>query len=231
MIVTAAPRPPELDRKIAVLTGLRSEARLLERHTDKNSLIVQCAASVPERARHLVDAMVAAGATHCLSFGIAGGLAPDLPSGAIVIAESIAADHKVWPCDPAWVRRLSAALPAAHVGGIWGSDRILAGSGTKARLYHASHALTCDMESHILAAAAAAARLPFTAIRAVCDPAAFALPPAALLPLRPNGKPDLAAILRALIRQPRQLPALLRLASHNGRAHHALAQTVTAITA
>jgi adenosylhomocysteine nucleosidase len=44
-------------------------------------------------------------------------------------------------------------------------------------------------------------------------PAHRALPPAALVNLRQDGTPDIAAVLRSVIRQPRQLPALLRVAA------------------
>jgi hypothetical protein len=63
------------------------------------------------------------------------------------------------------------------------------------------------MESHI--AAAEAHGLPFAACGVIIDPAHRVLPPAALVNLRPDGTPDIAAVLRSVIRQPYQLPALL----------------------
>src|SRR5207247_2534193 len=69
-----------------------------------------------------------------------------------------------------------------------------------------------DMESHLAARIAAAHGLPFTACRVIVDPAHRNLPPAALLALRPDGSPDVPAVLRSVMEQPRQLPDLMRLA-------------------
>jgi adenosylhomocysteine nucleosidase len=76
--------------------------------------------------------------------------------------------------------------------------------------------------SHIAAAAAEAHDLPFAACRVIIDPAHRALPPAALVNLRQDGTPDIAAVLRSVIRQPRQLPALLRVAADARAAQLAL---------
>jgi hypothetical protein len=67
------------------------------------------------------------------------------------------------------------------------------------------------MESHLAAEIAAANRIPFVACRVVLDPAHRTLPPAALIPLTHDGKPNIPAILRSVVGDPGQLPALLRL--------------------
>lgn len=173
--------------------------------------------------------MLAAGARRCLSFGLAGGLAPDLPAGSLVIAARVVSAQGRYDCDAAWVQQLSASLPGAHVGDLWGQETILAAPGLKQAVYHGTQCLACDMESQVVGAAATTAGLPFVALRVVCDPADFALPPAALLPLRDDGAPNLPAILRSLLRQPRQLPALMVLARHNQSALKALAVAAAAI--
>jgi hypothetical protein len=66
------------------------------------------------------------------------------------------------------------------------------------------------MESHIAAAAAQAHGLPFAASRVIIDHAQLALPPAALVHLRPDGTPDVAAVLRSVFRQPRAAQLALR---------------------
>jgi hypothetical protein len=68
------------------------------------------------------------------------------------------------------------------------------------------------MESHIVAQIAKAHGLPVAAIRVITDPSARALPAVAVASMRPNGTTDIAAMLRFLVRQPSQLPALLRTA-------------------
>jgi adenosylhomocysteine nucleosidase len=78
----------------------------------------------------------------------------------------------------------------------------------KADLHQTTGALAVDMESHIVARVAQRRHLPFTATRVICDPAHHALPPAARIAMKADGGIDLAAVLRSLLAQPSQLPAL-----------------------
>jgi adenosylhomocysteine nucleosidase len=60
-------------------------------------------------------------------------------------------------------------------------------------------------------------------IRAVCDAAERDLPPAALAALDAHGAIGLSRLIGSIIRSPRQLPALFRLAGDAKAAHHTLA--------
>jgi hypothetical protein len=82
----------------------------------------------------------------------------------------------------------------------------------KRTLYIQTGAMAVDMESHIVAGVAAAHGLPMAAIRVITDPAARALPAAALAAMGPNGATDIPAMLRSVLRRPREVPALLRTA-------------------
>jgi hypothetical protein len=82
----------------------------------------------------------------------------------------------------------------------------------KQLLYAQTRAVAVDMESHIAAAIAAAHRIPFAAARVVIDPADRPLPPAALVGLRSDGTADVGAVFRSVLKQPSQLPALVRTA-------------------
>lgn len=203
---------------LAVLTGLAAEARLVRAGT------VRCAAADPQKARRLMQDMIAGGVRRCISFGLAGGLEPGLPPGTIVIGSHVVCRDGSWLCDLEWQQQLAAAIPAAQVGGVWGTDAIVADAADKARLHQHSHCLIADMESHIVAECAATARLPFVVVRVICDPVDFTLPAAALLPLRADGAPNLAGVLLALLRRPTQLPDLLRLGQHHQRAMKSLAK-------
>jgi adenosylhomocysteine nucleosidase len=70
-------------------------------------------------------------------------------------------------------------------------------------------AVAVDMESHIAAAYAAEAGLPFAAVRVISDPADRALPEVARAAIKPDGKIDLRKILRGVVRNPRTLRALV----------------------
>jgi adenosylhomocysteine nucleosidase len=63
-----------------------------------------------------------------------------------------------------------------------------------------------------VARAGAALGIPFVVLRAIADPAVRDLPPAALVPLRMDGNPDVGQVFASLLRRPHQLPSLLALA-------------------
>jgi len=87
------------------------------------------------------------------------------------------------------------------------------------------NAAAVDMESAAIARAAIDAAVPFMALRAVLDDAQTTLPPTALAGLGADGKPDLAAIARAIVKRPHDIPGLIRLGSANVKAKRALTRT------
>jgi adenosylhomocysteine nucleosidase len=120
------------------------------------------------------------------------------------------------------VEALRQHLTGAHVGTITGSDAIVASVPEKQSLYATTGALAVDMESHIAVRVAARHGLPFAIVRVISDAADHALPPAALVGMRPDGGIALGAVLGSLARNPRQLPALIRTGGDAGRAFAAL---------
>lgn len=208
------------------LTGLRAESRSLLAASPCENIDIVCTASDPGRARSLFMAKITATQPErLLSFGIAGGLAPELPAGSIIIADQVFVDGVSHRSDLAWTQQLLAALPQARLGSVEGTSAIVATKQQKAALHSQHQALACDMESAIIAAVG----LPFACLRVVCDPADFALPPAALLPLRENGTPHLLEVMGSLLQQPEQLPALLALRQHYRAAMYALVVAARAV--
>ena len=55
-------------------------------------------------------------------------------------------------------------------------------------------------------------RLPFAVLRVIADPAHQRLPPAAIHGLKPDGSPDIIAVIKSLRSEPSQLPDLIRAA-------------------
>lgn len=157
-----------------------------------------------------------------LSFGVCGALAPALRAGDLLIASEVIADGRVYPIDAHWTAQLAAALPAARLASITAGDSMIGSIAEKRALHAATGAAAVDMESHSVAEAAARHGLPFAVVRAVSDTAGHTLPPAALAGLKPDGSPDIGAVLRALARDPSQLPALIRTARDAGAAFRAL---------
>jgi hopanoid-associated phosphorylase len=211
---------------IGILTGIAAEARLARRV----SPLVTCSASISARAPGLVDAMLKAGATALVSFGIAGALAPDVPSGTLIVATQIMGpDDVCYHAHPGWRQGLQAQLPGARAGVIYGGQTVIATLADKAALFAKTGALAVDMESLAVARAAQEAGMPFGVIRAVADPAHHTLPPAALVGLNEKGEPAIGPVLRSLARSPRQLPALMLIALDTRRAMQALLGSLTAV--
>jgi adenosylhomocysteine nucleosidase len=172
--------------------------------------------------RTALDEAIDRGCSGIISFGIAGGLAADLSAGDWIVASGVVAPHKRYPTDRDWARRLLQALGSAIHADIAGVDAPVVEPADKRWLRDATSSVAVDMESHIAAAAAEAHGLPFAACRVIIDPAHRALPPAALVNLRPDGTPDIMAVLRSVMREPRQLPGLLRVAADARAAQLAL---------
>ena len=147
-----------------------------------------------------------------ISFGVAGGLAPDLPPGTCVVGSAILSGTARMPTDHGWSQKLLAAIPDAVHGLLVGVSAPIAHTAAKRALYMKTGALAVDMESHIVAGVAAAHGLPLAAIRVITDPAVRALPEAAVAAMRPNGTTDIAAMIRSVMKRPQELPALLRTA-------------------
>jgi hopanoid-associated phosphorylase len=190
--------------RIAIVVGLKAEARAAA-----TPLVVVGGGS----AARVEQLLAEAGALDAvLSFGIAGGLAEGYAPGDLVLAEAIVTETEIYPADPPWLARLAARIPQARRGKIAGVDAPVGSIEAKLFLHKKHGAVAVDMESHGAARFAARKNLPFVALRAIADPHHRDLPAAALVGMKPDGSPDIAAVLAALARQPWQLPGLIRTA-------------------
>ncbi|WP_431305350.1 hopanoid-associated phosphorylase [Sediminicoccus sp. BL-A-41-H5] len=195
-----------------VVVGLKSEAALLPP-------AVHCVVSGGDPAR--LAALWPEDATAVLSFGIAGGLAPDVTTGQVMVASALWEAGVARPVDAGWAALLRSRF-GARGGVLAASDALLASAAAKAALHRASGALAVDMESGAAWRFAQARGLPFAALRAVADGPEDVLPEAASVGLNPDGSPAPWRVLAALLRRPQDLPALLRLARASAAAHAAL---------
>ncbi|MCR6632763.1 MAG: purine phosphorylase [Magnetospirillum sp.] len=183
---------PERGTLTGIVTGLRAEARLLRR-----SPLLACAGSEPEVAAR---AMVAAGATRLLSFGLAGGLDPTLTPGTVILATEVISGGDRLPTDEAW--RQGIARPAMIQAPLLGAGEPLARSDAKLAAGAVTGAVAVDMESGAVARVAREAGLPFLALRAIADPAWRDLPPAVLRIIDGQGRIRLRAAALALALHP-----------------------------
>ena len=192
------------DVKVLAVAGLKREAGIV----GGAEVIVLAGGGAPDLAER-IRALISADVAGLISIGIAGALDPALKVGDVVIATAVFGETRA-SADPGWRGRLGARLPGARQGVIAGVDHMVVDAPAKAALRQATGALCVDMESHVAAGAAARAGLPFAAVRIISDAAGRALPRAAQVGMRPDGGVDLAAVIAALVADPRQLPALIR---------------------
>src|SRR5262249_35419356 len=128
----------------------------------------------------------AAGQAECLvSFGIAGALMPGLEPGDIVLSSEVVDDDRRWRSDERLRPLIDDLLPriGALEGAVLGAQVVLSTESDKYRAWSETGAVAVDLESVVVARAAAALGIPFIVLRAIADPATRALPPAALVPL------------------------------------------------
>jgi adenosylhomocysteine nucleosidase len=189
------------------VTGLALEARMAaDRYTH-----AICSGDGSTLAGSLASA-IAGDCRGLISFGIAGGLSPDLPAGTCIVGSMIVSERGQLTTDQDWSRALLRLIPDAFHGAIAGVTTIMAHPASKRSLHMSTGALAVDNESHVVASAAAARGLPMAAVRVIMDPATRQLPAAALAAVRENGTIDLAALIHSIMRQPGEFPMLLRIA-------------------
>jgi hopanoid-associated phosphorylase len=193
-------------RSVIALVGLAFEARIAA----GPGVLVIC------RGRETSDLLrlaVGAGCRSIISFGVAGGLAPDLIPGDCVVASAIIDYPAVRPTDPLWSRKLAEMIPGARNGPIMGVNSVVSDPSDKRKLHTFTRAVAVDMESHLVARLADAHGLAFAAVRVIIDPAHRAVPPAALLAMAPGGSTDVSAMLWEILARPSQVSPLMRLAA------------------
>ncbi|MDN7958573.1 phosphorylase [Burkholderia orbicola] len=210
---------------IIAVTGMAFEARIA-----RGEGVEAVFAAQADRLERALTEATSRGCAGIVSFGTAGGLAPDLAPGALVIANAIDGPFGRVETDAGWSTRLVAALHDTPVwarvtrGTIAAVGAPVVSEQDKAALHHAKGALAVDMESHIAAAFAAARGVPFAVCRAIVDPAWRTLPSAATAGLRDDGSTAILPILRELLKQPSQLGPLLQVASDARAARTTLIQ-------
>jgi hopanoid-associated phosphorylase len=210
----ARPNLMNAQRPVIAVTGMAFEARIARGKGVE--AVFAARADLLERA---LNEAVARGCAGIVSFGTAGGLAPDLAPGTLIVASSVHSPLGIVETDLHWSARIATALGATPLaaklrrGPMAGVGAPLVGAADKAALHASTGALAVDMESHLAAAIAEANGLPFAVCRAIVDPAWRTLPSAATAGLRDDGTTAIVPILRELARQPSQLGGLLQLAA------------------
>jgi adenosylhomocysteine nucleosidase len=209
---------------VLVVTGLAKEMKLAA----GPGLAAITSGGDSKRLRGLLARRVVPGCSAVLSFGIAGGLDPDLRPGDVVVATGVIAEGRRWPAHPVLADSLAASLSGGGIdvrlADIAGVDAPLLDSAAKAMARNATGAAAVDMESHVASEFAARHGLMFAALRIVCDPAESSMPAMVAKALRPDGGVDHYSLLADVLRRPRELATLTRLAGEARTSFRALSR-------
>jgi adenosylhomocysteine nucleosidase len=196
-------------RPVLIVTGLAQEARIAA----GPGMTVVCSSSDPAQLRALLTVFDPTTIRGVISFGLAGGLDPSLKSGDVVVATEVLAGDTRWlaglPLNEEMIAGVALGRRRVVRGSLAGAEHVVAARHVKAALHSETGAAAVDMESHIAAAYAAEAGLPFAALRVIADPASRALPALAMTAIKPNGDIDLRKVLRGVARNPMTLRALV----------------------
>ncbi len=213
-------------KPLGFVTGMAVEAACIDAlsKTLQQQSRIHVSGGVAGAAADGARAHIAAGVRALVSFGLAGGLDPSLSPGDLV------GGTFVWRADrpPIGAAALDSEIRLV-AGGVAGVDRPVMSAAEKAALHAASGAIAVDMESHAVAAVAAAAGLPIYVLRAIADPAARTIPSAALAGLGADGRRRPLAVLARLLVHPAQIAAIVQLAGDSKAALCSLARAAPAI--
>ncbi|MGH8398267.1 MAG: hypothetical protein ACRETA_08495 [Gammaproteobacteria bacterium] len=158
----------------------------------------------PNSARMAADRLITRGVNCLLSWGIAGGLVPALRPGTLLLPDRIthSSDNNAFIPDVVVCERLFAAL-SPHMRVLRGtlctvSDAVLS-TTDKQTLATRTGGVAVDMESASVAAVAAHAKLPFIAVKVICDPVERSLPPVVLNLITRDGRINRRALFKVIL--------------------------------
>ena len=224
---------------VGVVTALKAEARTLgpvvRRPDGWSSLSDGALLAVSGMGGPLAGiaslALVEAGASALMSFGLAGGLDPNLGAGSVVLpCEVVSHDGTCYLTAGVWREQLRPAIaqhrPVAG-GKLLSSQAAIGTLADKARAFRETGALAVDMESAAIAEVAAAHGLPFVAVRVIVDTAVDVLP-RAVVAASVKGRVNLGRLIVGIAAAPLELLALFRLAQRYRVARRSLL-TVAAV--
>ena len=166
-----------------------------------------------------------------LSLGFAGGLRPDLSTGALVLCTAALAEGAA-PIDfdpSAVAQALRGAGVAVASGALLTVDEPLLTAEAKRNAHAATGAAAVDMEGYALAGAACERGVPIIALRAVLDRAKHGLPSFVAHIVADGGRGEIRHTLGGLRADPLLAPRLPLLAWRAAAASRALRRGVAAL--
>jgi adenosylhomocysteine nucleosidase len=174
-----------------------------------------------ERAESAARSLLSRGATALVSWGVAGGLDPEIAPGTVVLPDTvIGVDSLHFEVDLEWRDRLLAKTTGrveVSTSELLEVVRPITTAEEKGELRRRTGAGAVDMESAAVAAVANQSGISFVAVRVVVDGATDSIPKAALGLLDEGGRLRKSSLIRFVL-QPLGWPGLIALARANASA-------------
>lgn len=193
---------------IAVTFAVPSESQnfrqLLDRANREKIAILHTGVGAAAARARIVPFLAGQRFDFLLSSGFAGGVAPSLGVGDLLLAENYS--------DPRLLARAQDLL-ISQSGKLASADQVIEGAEEREQFARARGAVAVDMETAVLAEACAARQLPMLSLRVISDTAAapFPAPPAVLFNIH-RQKTEPLRLLGYLARQPAGIVRLMRFA-------------------
>ncbi len=168
-----------------------------------------------DRARQAAQKLVEENVDCLISFGSAGALSPELASGDLMHPKEALSDGKRYDTtsrlSEAIMRRLSQKNIIINTGPLVTVAGVLAKTSDKHELFQQTGAVSVDMETAGILDVARSCQVPAFALRAIVDTADMMIPEVAMQRTDQFGQVNTPALIVDLLRQPGQIPAVLRL--------------------
>jgi len=184
----------------------------------------------PGRATEASRALLEKGVTALLSWGSAGGLAPEISPGSLILPKTVIASNRArYHVDATWHNRLCHRLEG-HINFLTEpmteSTTVVCSPEEKAILFRETGAIGVDMESAAVAAVAQKKEVPFLVVRAVADAVDTTIPKSTLKAFDEFGRLRFLKLIHGFVQHPTELFALLRIGRNYGAAQRTLATVV-----
>lgn len=218
-----------LPEELVTLTSKRFDKGHCVFIADK--ILITCSGAGALNAQASAELLKSKGANRLISWGCAAGLSTSVKPGDLILADRlIDADGNDIFVKSDWSNycfnliqdRNNSFSYVVHPGSLAESKYVVASSRDKKHLNAVTGAVAMDMESAAIARVAGLNNLGFMAIRAIADPATMDLPNAVGYALDNRGDILLNKLLLFLALHPAELPGLIRLGTHFGKAKRTL---------
>jgi adenosylhomocysteine nucleosidase len=220
---------------LGIVVAVPAEARSLAKQpiaTGKlihlsEGIVLKVSGMGPRQAALASRTLLEKGATALLSWGSAGGLAPELFPGNLILPKTvIASDQSLYHVEASWHQHLCNRLRGHvefHTEPLVESATVVSTPAEKAVLFQRTGAIGVDMESASVATVAQEAQVPFMVVRAVADSINTTIPESALNAVDEFGRLSFLKLIQGLTKHPGEVFDLVHFARNYRAAQRTLA--------